>query len=183
MMTEEEAKKLESQKWDILARLDKHRQEKNATKILQNENDFLGKCYKIKRTYEWSNETEILFIKVLSAINRDTYNVHTIDFVLPLSVKFRHRVVMDGRDKFDFCFQDEDLIWFDEHPINELKSSEEIDEKEYNSAIYRFYSQVSHFVEQDFSLGKIFGENYEREVKSLSVQQREEENKEVQEES
>ena len=154
---------------------------------MQNEKDYLGKCYKIKRCYEYTNESEILFIKILSAINRSPYDVWTMDFVLPTSVKFKHKTLMDGRPpKFDFCFQDEDIIWFDEHSIYELNDSEKVEEiqpKEYEQALHELYNKITWFAntmpERQLTMEKIFGESYEREIESLLIQQREEENKEV----
>lgn len=154
---------------------------------MQNEKDYLGKCYKIKRYYEYTNKSEILFVKVMSAINKSTWYVWTMDFVLPTSVKFQHRIFMDGRPpKFDFCFQDDDIIWFDEHSIHELQDPQQVEEisfEEYNDALTKLYNKITWFSDvmskEDLTINKIFGEDYEREIKLLSIQQEQEKDKKV----
>ena len=92
-MTEKEYKKLENQKWEILAQLQKADEEKQAIKIRQNEQKYVGKCYRIQRNYEfYANKSDILFIKVMSAINKSPWDVWVMAFALPTTVKFEHRL-------------------------------------------------------------------------------------------
>ena len=169
MITEQEYKKLESQKWDILAQINKYEEEKQAIQILQNEENLVGKYFKIERDYYYTNYKETLYVKVLSAINVSSYNVWCMDFTLPISTKFKQRLLKIGAGKFDYHFEDEDIIWFEDHPIFDFKneSCTEITQDEYDQAFYKLTDDIEIFYKKSYKLKDEFGEKYEKEIREL----------------
>lgn len=181
MLTEQEYKSLENQKWKIISQLNEYHELQNAIKIQKNEEEYVGKYYKIDIEYNYTHYKETIYIKVLSAINRTPYSIWTMDFVLPISAKFEHRLQMNSTEKFDFCFEDEDLIWFEDHAVADFKTPNctEITKEEYESAYTKLMNEIIELSNKTYLLTDIFGGEYARKIKQLSLQQGEEENKKV----
>lgn len=169
MITKDEYKRLENQKWEILSQINKYREETQAIDILQNEENLVGKCFKIDVEYDYTHYKETIYVKVLSAIHKSSYDVWSMDFVLPMSVKFKHRLLKIGADKFDYHFEDNDIIWFEEHPISDFrqKNCTEITQDEYDQALYRLNDDIEDFYKKSYKIKDIFGEDYEKEIKEL----------------
>lgn len=161
--------------------INKYLEEDKAIKILQNEEKLVGKYFKIDIEYEYTHYKETHYIKVLSAINRSSYQVWTMDFVLPISAKFKHRLQMNSKDKFDFHFEDDDIIWFEDHSMHdfEAKNCIEITKEEYENAYTKLMSDLLAMSNEAYLLSSIFGGDYETEIKELSLQQREEKDEKV----
>ena len=137
--------------------------------ILQNEENLVGKCFKIEREYEYTHYKETLYVKVLSAINISSYSVWSMDFVLPLSVKFEHRLQMNSTEKFSYCFNDEDIIWFEDHPISDFKKEKctEITQNEYDQAFNKLTDNIKDSYKKSYKIKDIFGEDYEKKIREL----------------
>lgn len=181
MLTEQEYKSLENQKWEIISQLNKYHELQNAIKIQKNEEEYVGKYYKIDIEYDYTHYKETRYIKVLSAINKTPYSIWTMDFVLPISAKFEHRLQMNGTEKFDFCFNDEDLIWFEDYSVADFKTPNciEITKEEYESAYTKLMNEIIELSNKTYLLTDIFGGEYARKIKQLSLQQGEEEDKKI----
>lgn len=181
MLTEQEYKQLENQKWEIISQLNKYHELQNAIKIQKNEEEYVGKYYKIDIEYDYTHYKETRYIKVFSAINKAPYSIWAMDFVLPISAKFEHRLQMNNTEKFDFCFNDEDLIWFEDHSVTDFQTPNctEITKEEYENAYNKLMNEIIELSNKTYLLTDIFGGEYARKIKQLSLQQGEEEDKKI----
>lgn len=129
----------------------------------------MGKCFKIEREYEYTHYKETLYIKVLSAINISSYSIWSMDFVLPMSAKFEQKLLKIGAEKFDYHFEDDDIIWFESHHISDFKKEKctEITQDEYDQALYRLTDDIEDFYKKSYKIKDIFGEDYEKKIREL----------------
>ena len=94
-MTEKEYKKLENQKWEILAQLQKADEEKQAIKIRQNEQKYVGKCYRIQRNYEfYANKFKKSHMNTLDI--HEMFNPESVDNRMEWFIELlRHNIHVD----------------------------------------------------------------------------------------
>ena len=125
--------------------------------ILQKEEKYLNRYYKLNRKDDNDNIIETLYLKVISAINSMHY-VCTLSFVLPLSVKFEKN--LGSKNDFEITFQDEDLIWIDELHTADLDNKNEyaeISKDEYYTAMKELFVRIEEFSKGDYSVKVLKG--------------------------
>lgn len=149
----ENIKELEKKRNELDKKIKQHYAEIERERIQQNEEKYVGKCYKVE------NKGSTVYMKILSGLTSNTYcYMHCMEFKLPIDPKFRPISRMSNHNKFEYGFMG-DILEFDDILIKPIPYNEgvvnkriEITIDEFENALQEFGRQLIEISREDFTL-------------------------------
>ena len=166
-MTKEEVKKIEDQIRDLESQKRQFYQDERAKELLEVEQKYLGRMYK-----KTSDNGGAVYMRVVSAINVNApYNVQCFEFEIPVRVKFQHASYLHPfrnlRDAFDFMFDGEPFVYYDEELVKDLEEKyEEVSMQDFQNTFEIFCDELRKLATTDFTLEEKFGGEYVQKIMS-----------------
>lgn len=150
-------RELEQQRAEIDQKIREYRIKEEKERIIQNEIEYVGKCYKIEK------DNHIIYLKCLSGLTDSSYNyMHCMKFILPVESGFKHKLRLQRND-FDYEFKD-NLMEFDSMSINQISKRNndgriEISVEEFESALKEYGRQLIDISRDNYTMsGKYYKE-------------------------
>lgn len=156
----ENIKELEKKRNELDKKIKQHYAEIERERIQQNEEKYVGKCYKVE------NKGSTVYMKILSGLTSNTYcYMHCMEFKLPIDTKFRPISRMSNNNKFEYGFMG-DILEFDDILIKPIPYNEgvvnkriEITVDEFENALQEFGKQLIEISREDFTLNSKYFRN------------------------
>lgn len=151
-------RELEQQRAEIDQKIREYRIKEEKERIIQNEIEYVGKCYKIEK------DNHIIYLKCLSGLTDSSYNyMHCMKFILPVESGFKHKLRLQRND-FDYEFKD-NLMEFDSMSINQISKRNnderiEISVEEFESALKEYGRQLIDISRDNYTMSGKYYEEY-----------------------
>lgn len=155
---EMDIRELEQQRAEIDQKIREYRIKEEKERIIQNEIEYVGKCYKIEK------DNHIIYLKCLSGLTDSSYNyMHCMKFILPVESGFKHKLRLQRND-FDYEFKD-NLMEFDSMSINQISKRNnderiEISVEEFESALKEYGRQLIDISRDNYTMSGKYYEEY-----------------------
>lgn len=145
---EDNIKELEKKRDELDKKIKLHYAEEEKERIQQNEEKYVGKCYKIR------NNDSTIYMKVLSGLTNNTYcYMHCMEFKLPIDPGFRQIFRMNNNRKFEYGFMG-NILEFDDILIKQIPYDKESTNKRIEITIDEFEKALKEFGEQLIEISK-----------------------------
>ncbi len=146
-------KELEKKRNELDKKIKQYYAEEERERIQQNEEKYVGKCYKIE------DNGSTLYMKIVSGLTNNTYcYMHCMEFKLPVNPDFKHISRMSNNNKFEYGFMG-DILEFDDVLIKPISYGNdttikrtEITVDEFENALQEFGKQLIEISREDFTL-------------------------------
>lgn len=144
----EDIKQLEKKRQELDKKIKQYYIDEEKSRIKNNEEKYVGKCYKIK------NEKETIYFKFISGLTDNTYcYMHRMLFKLPIDLEFKLAPRMSNGHKFEYEFYG-DILDFSDALIKPIENNNriEISIEEFEEALMEFGKQLLEVSREDFTI-------------------------------
>ena len=147
----EDIKQLEQERKELDEKIKQYYIDEEESRIKNNEEKYVGKCYKI------INDKETIYFKFISGLTNNTHcYMHRMLFKLPIDLEFKlvYRTPNTNRNKFEYEFYGDILDFSDEsmEPIGHHDHRIEISIEEFEEALMEFGKQLLEVSREDFTI-------------------------------
>lgn len=149
-------RELEQQRAEIDQKIREYRIKEEKERIIQNEKEYVGKCYKLENENGYTD-----YYKCLSGLTNSSLYYHCMMFCLPVKSGFKHKLRLQRND-FDYEFND-NMLSFESVPIKNLKglnACTEISVEEFESALKEYGRQLIEISRDDYTMGGKYYKEY-----------------------